>query len=436
MPERLRPSTDRTAVAPLAGLLVVALALRPQISAIGPLVPGIIAEFGVSHAFIGLLTAIPVLCMGSLAPIGPALAQRYGGRGAIALSVAIVVGAGVIRAIVPGTEALLVLTIALGIGTGLVGPILTMFVRARLPDRIVAGTAAYAGGTLLGATVGAAVAVPLATAFGGWRGSLLVESLVSIAAVGGWLVLVRSARSSRSAPAAVASGPSSGLADRPGSTRPAVPGDPVPRPMAGRRGLLPAMPLRRPVVWAIGLLFGLQSWIFYGTTAWLASVYIERGRSAADAALLVSIVSLTGLVLILLAPAATRLVSSRRALLALSAVVSTVGLVGIALAVEPAVLWTVVLGAGLGLTFTLVLTLPAEVSDDPREVGAAAAMTLLVGYLLAAAAPTALGIVRDATGSFGAVVWLLVAIAAAIVPLSLSLSGAHLRAGPRSPAGL
>ena len=55
----------------VGALFVVALALRPQISAIGPLVPGLIEEFGPSHAFIGLLTAIPVLCMGIFALVGP-----------------------------------------------------------------------------------------------------------------------------------------------------------------------------------------------------------------------------------------------------------------------------------------------------------------------------------------------------------------------------
>ena len=43
-------------------LFIVALALRPQLSAIGPLVPEVLAEFGPSHAFVGLLTAIPVCC--------------------------------------------------------------------------------------------------------------------------------------------------------------------------------------------------------------------------------------------------------------------------------------------------------------------------------------------------------------------------------------
>ena len=376
--------------------------------------PGILDEFQVSHAFIGLLTAIPVLCMGLLAPVGPGLARRLGPRAAIGWCAAIVVGAGILRAAVPGVPALLALTVALGIGTGLVGPILTMFVRARLPGRIVAGTASYAGGTLLGATLGAAAAVPLAMAFGGWRGSLLVESLVAIGALGGWFLLVRPDR-----PPAAVSDP-----------RPALsPGH------GGNRSSISGLPFRRPIVWAIGLLFGLQSWLFYGVTAWLASVYVERGRSAADSAFLVSIVSLSGLVLILLAPAATRIVSSRRTLLALAGAASLIGLIGVALSFEPAAVSTIVLGAGLGLTFTLVLTLPAEISSDPGEVGAAAAMTLLVGYLLAAAAPTTLGIVRDATGSFVAVVWLLVLIAGAIVPLALSLTGRRLRAGHREAAG-
>src|SRR3954447_20467274 len=95
MTDRRDHPVDRAVAAQLAGLLVVALALRPQISAIGPLVPGILSEFGVSHGFIGLLTAIPVLCMGVLAPIGPEIARRLGGRAAIGLCTAIVVGSGI-----------------------------------------------------------------------------------------------------------------------------------------------------------------------------------------------------------------------------------------------------------------------------------------------------------------------------------------------------
>ena len=47
---------------------------------------------------------------------------------------------------------------------------------------------------------------------------------------------------------------------------------------------------------------------------------------------------------------------------------------------------------------------------------------LLFGYLLAATAPVVLGLVRDATGNFESVVWILVGIAALMIPLALALN--------------
>ncbi len=392
-------------------LLLVALALRPQLAAIGPLVPGIRAELNASHLFVGLLTAIPVLCMGLFALVGPAVARWIGPRTAIALSVAAVAGFGLARAILPGAPSLLVLTVGVGLGTAISGPILSMFVRTRLPDHLVSGTAAYAGGTLLGAAAAAAFAVPLATSLGGWRGSLMMLSVASMGSLVGWLVLTRGGAPARGAALAADHAPPPAPPAPPGALRSVA---------------------RRPVVWAIGLLFGLQSWLYYGTTAWLASVYVERGRPDGDAALLAAVVSLAGLASILIAPIASRLVESRRVLLATAASASTIGLVGIAAIPEPAVLWAISLGLGLGLMFTLGLTLPTDVGADAAEVGAAAALMLLLGYVLAAVAPTVLGAVRDATGSFETAVWLLVAIGAAMIPLGWSLTPARLRPTRRS----
>jgi cyanate permease len=52
---------------------------------------------------------------------------------------------------------------------------------------------------------------------------------------------------------------------------------------------------------------------------------------------------------------------------------------------------------------------------------------LLIGYLLAAAAPVVLGVVRDSTGSFDAVIWILVGVCVAMVPLALALHPERLR---------
>ena len=68
----------------LAALFLAALALRPQLVGIGPLIPAIQDDLDVSHAVAGLLGTIPVLCMGLFAPPAPFLSRRLGSRLAIA----------------------------------------------------------------------------------------------------------------------------------------------------------------------------------------------------------------------------------------------------------------------------------------------------------------------------------------------------------------
>ena len=52
---------------------------------------------------------------------------------------------------------------------------------------------------------------------------------------------------------------------------------------------------------------------------------------------------------------------------------------------------------------------------------------LLVGYVIAAASPVGLGAVRDLTGGYAAVLWVLVGTAAAAIALGATLSPAWLR---------
>ena len=118
-------------------------------------------------------------------------------------------------------------------------------------------------------------------------------------------------------------------------------------------------------------------------------------------------------------------------MLTAAAASSTIGLTGVALVPGPAFLWAALLGAGLGMTFTLLLTLPTDISEHPRDVGGAAALMFLVGYLLASIAPSVLGAARDATGDFGASIWLLVGVGLVMIPLSWSLTTAPPTARPR-----
>ena len=48
-----------------------AVALRPQLVGIGPLLPLIQNDLDITHAVAGLLGTIPILCMGLFAPPAP-----------------------------------------------------------------------------------------------------------------------------------------------------------------------------------------------------------------------------------------------------------------------------------------------------------------------------------------------------------------------------
>ena len=386
----------------MAALVLVSLALRPQLAGIGPLAGEIVGDLGVSHAFVGLLTTIPVLCMGLFAPLGPVLAARFGPRAAIALAAGSVAIAGLLRVAAPGDVPILALTFAIGIATAVAGPILAMFVRGALPDHRVAGTAAYAGGTTLGQALAAGVVVPVAVLLGGWRASIAAVSAASLLGVVAWLALTAGTAPARGAD---------------GTATPA------------RR---PRLPVRRPIVWALGVLFGTQSAVFYGTNAWLPSFYVERGWSAEAAAALLAGSSLAGLAAIVIAPLASRRGMERRELLATAAGSIVVGLGGVILVPALAWLWVALLGGGLGLMFTMVLTLPTDVTRDAEGAGGASALVMLVGYLVASAAPFLLGAVRDATGSFAVSLWALLALAATMLPMSWALSPDRLRAGAQA----
>ncbi len=388
----------------LGALFVVSLALRPQLVGLGPLLPQIQDELGVSHAVVGLLTTIPVLCMGIFAPLGPVIAARLGTRRTLAICIAGIVAFGLFRAAMPGSIAVIATTLGLGLAMGTAGALLSIVVKERASFRPALATGVYATGIVAGSLVAAAAAVPLALALGGWRAAMAVFSIAAIGSLVGWLALL----------------------PRDGSTVPVG------------RVRAPALPWRSRLAWGLAAVFGLQSLLYYGTISWLPDVYVERGWSAASAGSIIAVMHLVGLGIGLAVPWAADRVGSRRGQMASVATMALVGYLGISVLPDAAWLWAAFLGFGLGAVFPLCLTLPVDVAHGPAEVGAVAALMLLGGYLIAGFGPVLLGLVRDATGDFGATMWLLVGLSIVLVAACLALTPARLRRGIASgpPGGV
>lgn len=343
----------------------------------------------------GLLTTIPVLCMGLFAPVGPGIAARLGARTTLGVCLAIITGFGLLRAFMPDIGLILASTLGLGAGIGIAGAIPSMIVSQRLTSRPALGTGAYASGIVAGSTLGAAVAVPLASD-GDWRRSLAIISIGSGVSLATWLLLVRSGGE--------------------GTARPRR----VPLPWQSATG------------WLLVVLFGTQSMMYYGVVAWLPNLFVEHGWTAADAGNLVAITNGVGLATTLAVPLIADRFGGRRIQILSCGILATAALAGVAIAPALAYLWVALLGVSLGAILPLVLTLPLDVSDDPGHVGSAAALMLLGGYVLSSVGPSMLGAARDLTGSFGLSIWILVAVGVILIVATMLLSPARLKAGIRS----
>ena len=134
----------------LAALFLGALALRPQLVGVGPLLPEIDDDLGVSHAVAGLLGTIPVLCMGLFAPPAAYVAGRLGTRAAIAACLAAIAGFGLLRAAAPGAPLVLALTFPFGVGMGFAGALMPVAVKERFAHRPAFASGVYTTGINMG----------------------------------------------------------------------------------------------------------------------------------------------------------------------------------------------------------------------------------------------------------------------------------------------
>lgn len=361
--------TNRS-TATLVALFLAALTLRPQIVGVGPLIPSIQDALGTSHAVVGLLGTIPVLCMGLFAPVAAYLAAKIGTRRAMTIGLALIGTFGILRATVPSAWLVVLLTWPVGIGMGLGNALAPISVKEHFEDRPATGTGIYTTGIQIGSTGAAVLAVPLAGWLAGWRGALIAISSVALLSLVAWVVLMR--------------------------------GD---APHAAPAATVPRLPWRSRTAWLLVAIFALMGCAYYGLNSWLPDAYAERGWTAGEAGLLLAMMNLTAIPASFLVPWLSDRTGRRSPfLLGLSTFFISGAVILVAV---PSLAYGGALLAGIaqGGLFALVMTLPLDFERTSEKVGALVAMMLGLGYTIAAASPFLLGAIRDVTGSFDAVLW-------------------------------
>jgi MFS transporter, CP family, cyanate transporter len=363
-----RPAAYREA-AILGALFLVALNLRPALASLGPVLESLRAELSLSYGAVGLLTALPVICMGVFAPLAMPLSARFGLRQTILLS-CLLIGLATALRVQPGFPELLLSAAGAGAGIALLGPLLTTYIKQTFTSRSARVSSWVTAALCLGAGLAAGSSQVLSHWLG-WPLALASWSMLAfIAAAIGWRV--------------------------------------IPPTFNAAPGRSSALPWRQGRAWLLMLGFGFHGLVFYALLAWLAPAYIGYGFSAASAGQLLGLFALMQIVGTLLVSAAPATQRDRRPAILLSGGVTVACLIALWQAPTAApVLLMCLLGASTAGLFALTLILPLDFSESAEEAGAWTAMMSGGGYVIAAAGPVLAGWVRDRSAGYASVFMML-----------------------------
>lgn len=382
-----RPGLKRPLL--LLAMLLIGLNLRPVLAALGPVLAAIRADLHLSYGQAGLLSTLPVLCMGGFALLAPRWLTRWGFRLGIFLAVVLLGLASLVR-IVPSYPALLGSTLLAGAAVALLPPLLNGQTKLCFPDSAARMTVWITTALCAGAGLGAGLSVPLAQ----WLGWPLALASWCLPAFGAALLWLR-----------VAPNTSTNTADDSHDE-------------ARNAASLPWNSVR---AWQLIASFGLNASLFFALLAWLAPAYQAWGLSAIASGNLLSVFAMSQAVGAFAMSRGAPVGSDRRPVLALSTGIVCIGMTGLCLApLSLPYVWAVCVGGGCASVFALQMVMPLDYGESAAEAGAWTAMMSSGGYVISAAGPWMMGWVRDWSGHYDAafkLLWLVAALSFACIPL-------------------
>lgn len=382
-----------------AALLIAAVNLRLTVAAVPPVLNQIRHTTGLSSAGAGLLTAVPVLCFGIVALASPRLIRRFSMGPLLSLTLVTVIAGAAVR-LAPAVLPLFLGTVLVGSGVAVGNVLIAGLVKRDFPRERVLMTALYSVALSGGAALAAGLTVPIQHALGvDWRLAIAVWGVPAMIAVLLWTPHVRDETARDDGHGA---------------------------PLPGLR--------RDPLAWCVTGFMGFQSFGFYATLSWLPTIAEAHGVSASHAGLLLSLSSFTGMVGALAAPSFERRLRRASTAVVLCVSISAGGYVGLLLAPGSAIyVWCVLFGFGQGAALALALGYIVARAPDSHHAAHLSTMAQSGGYMIAAAAPFAMGALHGATGSWTLpIVMLLLSLVPMLATGMVASQDRHVMAGVRT----
>lgn len=350
----------------LAGIILVALTLRSAATAVSPLLGELRADLGIGTTQIGLLGLLPPMVFAAVGALTPTLGRRFGLERTLVVSLVITALGSATRALAPEPITFLALSAITLAGMAMGNVLLPPLVKRYFPTRIGSVTSGYVVIVAMGAALPPYTDVPLEATFG-WRVALASWAFVAVLAMLPWLAQLRISRPD-------------GLPD------------------TGAR--VPVLRSRR--AWGLTVVFAMTALSVYSLFAWLPDILIDAGLSPGSAGALLGFYAALGILPSLVLPQITVRMANPFPLLAALVALYLAGYTGLIVAPATAtVLWIVLAGLAPG-SFPMVLTMINLRTGSESGASALSGMVQGIGYAVAGIGPLAVGLLREATGSWTA----------------------------------
>ncbi|MBB3234565.1 CynX/NimT family MFS transporter [Phyllobacterium endophyticum] len=359
-------------------LVLIAFNLRPVFSSASAILPEIIEQTGLSSLGAGVLTTLPVVCLGLFAPLAPKLAQRIGAERTLLAVLVLLAFGTALRGF--GSLALLFAGTALAGACIAVGNVLLPgLVKRDFASRTGMMTGLYTMALCAGAASAAGLTVPLKHALGdSWSLALGAWALPALLVALIWFphAFFRKVRTKH----------------------------------AGFRveGLW-----RDRLAWQVTLFMGLQSSLAYCVFGWLSPILRERGLDGVTAGVVVSVSVMAQVFACLLVPSIAVRCRNQQFLNVGLVALAVIGLLGFLFApISTVWLWAIIQGLGQGGLIAIAMTIIVLRSPNAHVASHLSGMAQCIGYILAATGPLLVGLVHSLTGSFAATAALFLALGA------------------------
>jgi len=376
----------------LIGIIIIAINLRPGMTAVGPLLGIIRDDLGLANWSVGLLTSLPLLAFALISPLVPQLGVRLTNERAMVVGLFILLVGITIRS----TAVILLLfvgTIIVGLGIAICNVLLPGVVKEKFPAKVGLMTSVYSTTMGIFAAISSGLSIPFAKSLNwGWQLSLVFWTIPAIVGIIVWTIISKKSRDRNTVQVQYITSSDFRI-------------------------------WRSPLAWQVALYMGLQSSLFYVSVSWLPEIYLSYGIEASQAGWLLSYTQLIGMPISFIVPVLAGRLRSQQIIVLILGFFSIGGFLGLLFLghnYTALLISTTFIGISLGGTFALALTYLGIRAKNAGDAAELSGMAQSVGYTCAALGPVLIGLIYDLTNNWSVPLVVLLFITVFVVLFGLA----------------